>query len=86
MFLKPVKELFETCESLFAGPGESAMALPSARVALRLQQFMNRAGVENVRCHDLNAMGVRVSFKSSSFRLRSCYVRFVSVIVHSDTL
>ena len=30
VFLKPVKELFETCESLFAGPGESAMALPSA--------------------------------------------------------
>ena len=74
VFLKPVKELFETCESLFAGPGESAMALPSARVALRLQQFMNRAGVENVRCHDLNAMGVfAVTFKSSKFPIAKLF-------------
>ena len=57
VFLKPVQKLFETCEMLFAEPGESAMCLPSARVALRLQQFMQRGNVENVRCHDLNVLG-----------------------------
>ena len=65
------------------------MALPSARVALRLQQFMNKAGVENVRCHDLNAMGVfAVTFKSSTFPIAKLFwyvFPLSTVIVNTKT-
>ena len=37
VFLKPVQRLFAAAEGLFCEAGETAMAVPSARVALRLQ-------------------------------------------------
>ena len=59
VFLPPVQRLFETAASLFAAPGEVAMAMPSARAALRLQKFLTRAGVDDhVDVHDFFAFGV----------------------------
>eukprot|EP00939_MAST-03C_sp_MAST-3C-sp1_P002424 g2424.t1 len=85
VFLKPVKELFEVCERLFAAPGESAMALPSARVALRLQQFLNKSGkAEDVRVHDVYAHGVfAVTFPASSDSVAKLFWQHCGEIVSS---
>jgi len=56
VFLHSVRQLFAKAESLFADKNtEQAMVFPSARVALRFQQFLNTPGV-NV--HDCFAHGV----------------------------
>ena len=52
-----MERLFETATVLFAAPGEAAMAMPSARAALRLQKFLTRSGVEDVGVHDFFAYG-----------------------------
>ena len=57
VFLKSVTKLFKKAEDLFARPGEAAMVFPSARVALRLQQFLQKQGVEQVDIHDFFAHG-----------------------------
>ena len=57
VFLEPVKRMHAAATRLFAVPGEAAMVLPSARVALRLQRFLGAAGVSTVQVHDLFAHG-----------------------------
>jgi hypothetical protein len=64
-FLLPVQKLHAKAEQLFAKQGESAMCVPSARVAIRLQKFLLANGAENVTLHDLFAHRVyAVTFPS----------------------
>jgi cystathionine gamma-synthase len=84
VFLAPVKRLFETAASLFAAPGETAMAMPSARAALRLQQFLARAGVEQVGVHDFYANGVfAVTFPTEDASTAKLYWQHAGEIVSS---
>jgi len=58
VFLHAVKQLFAKAEELFAAPGERAMVLPSARIALRLQSFLNDPQVRLHDCFAHNAFAV----------------------------
>uniref|UniRef100_A0A7S2SMQ1 Cystathionine gamma-synthase n=1 Tax=Mucochytrium quahogii TaxID=96639 RepID=A0A7S2SMQ1_9STRA len=53
VFLKSVRQLFSKCKELFAKEGEDVIVLPSARVALRFQQYLGDGQI-----HDCFADGV----------------------------
>ena len=58
VFLQPVQRLHATAASLFGKTGEEAIALPSARAAIRLQKFMLAGNCTDISVHDFFANGV----------------------------
>ena len=84
VFLKSVMRLFKKAEELFAKPGEAAMVLPSARVALRLQQFLHKNGVEHVDMHDFFAHGAfAVTFPASAANHAKAFWQHTGEIISS---
>jgi len=84
VFLAPVQQLFDTARELFAAPGEGSMAMPSARAALRLSQFMTRAGVSGVGVHDFFCHGVfAVTFPAADAPTAKLYWQHCGEIVSS---
>ena len=58
VYLKQVQQLHAKAEQLFGRTGESAMSVPSARVAIRLQKFLLANGCDDANLHDFFAYGV----------------------------
>jgi hypothetical protein len=57
VFLQSVQKLHAAAVRLFAAPNETAMAMPSARAAIRLQKFLIANNVDNVNLHDFYVSG-----------------------------
>eukprot|EP00037_Helgoeca_nana_P015492 m.144598 g.144598 ORF g.144598 m.144598 type:complete len:1025 (+) comp23042_c0_seq1:94-3168(+) len=84
VFLKPVQKLHAAAAKLFAAQGESAMAMPSARAAIRLQKFLVAGGSINVGVHDLFAHGTfAVTFPASDAGRAKMYWQHAGEIVSS---
>eukprot|EP00038_Savillea_parva_P014266 m.10468 g.10468 ORF g.10468 m.10468 type:complete len:1026 (+) comp2750_c0_seq2:148-3225(+) len=84
VFLKPVQKLHAAAAKLFAARGEAAMAMPSARAAIRLQKFMVAGGCSNVGVHDFFAHGVfAVTFAAKDAGKAKAYWQHAGEIVSS---
>eukprot|EP00039_Didymoeca_costata_P013337 m.201486 g.201486 ORF g.201486 m.201486 type:complete len:1006 (+) comp15744_c0_seq10:222-3239(+) len=84
VYLNPVKELHAAAEKLFAKQGESAMAAPSARAALRLQKFLLAQNCKDVNVHDFYAHGVfAVTFPAQHSPSAKLYWQHCGEIVSS---
>mmetsp|Transcript_28928 Transcript_28928/g.86837 ORF Transcript_28928/g.86837 Transcript_28928/m.86837 type:complete len:1028 (+) Transcript_28928:58-3141(+) len=84
VFLKPVQKLHVAAAKLFATRGEAAMAMPSARAAIRLQKFLVAGGYTNVGVHDLFAHGAfAVTFPAEAAGQAKLYWQHAGEIVSS---